>query len=48
MRKYKELDLSDPVKFQEGKKHVTIYQLSSRQENKFHHNAQITTGSKNS
>jgi len=48
MRKSKGLDHRDPVNSQEGKKHATIYQLSSRQGNNFHDNAQITTESNNS
>jgi len=48
MRKSKGLDHKDPVNSQEGKKHATIYQLSCRQGNNFHDNAQITTESNNS
>jgi len=37
MRKYKGLDHRNPVKSQEGKKHVPLYQSSSLQGNEFHH-----------
>jgi len=42
MRESKGLDHRDPVNSQEGKKHATVYQLSSLQENKFHNNVRIT------
>jgi len=42
MRKYKGLDHRNPVNYQEGKKHDTVYKSSSLQGNKFHNNTRIT------
>jgi len=47
MRKSKGLDHRDPLNSQEGKKHATVYQLSSLQGNKLHNNARITMESNN-